>query len=81
MALYFLKASSEFDAANREWEQKPAVQKLWANIKTFISLKYAKENKQNKLTAKNFRANNIDKQAKAVEELSAALTKNHTCQM
>jgi hypothetical protein len=37
MALYFLKASGEFDAAVREWEQKPAAQKTWVNIKTFIS--------------------------------------------
>jgi hypothetical protein len=48
-------------------------------IKTFISLEYAKENKQNKFTAKKFRANNIDERAKATEELIAALTKNHTC--
>jgi hypothetical protein len=81
MALYFLKVSVEFDAAVREWEQKPAAQKTWANIKTFISLEYAKENKQNKLTAKKFRANNIDKQAKTTEELIAALTKNHTHKM
>ncbi len=45
MALYFLKASGKFDAAVREWEQKPAAQKTWGNIKTFISLEYAKENK------------------------------------
>jgi hypothetical protein len=81
MALHFLKASGKFDPVVREWEQKPAAQKTWANIKTFISLEYAKENKQNKLTAKKFRANNIDKQAKATEELIAALTKNHTRQM
>ncbi len=49
--------------------------------KTFISSKYAKENKQNKLTAKKFRANKINKQAEAMEELIAALTENHTCQM
>jgi hypothetical protein len=81
MALYFLKASGEFDAAVREWEQKPAAQKTWSNVKTFISLEYPKENKQNKLTAKKFRANNIDEQAKATEELIAALTKNHTRRM
>jgi hypothetical protein len=81
MALYFLKASGEFDAAVREWEQKPAAQKIWVNIKTFISSEYAKENKQNKLTAKKFSTNNINEQAKATEELIAALTKNHTRQM
>jgi hypothetical protein len=37
--------------------------------------------KQNKLTAKNFKANVIEEQAKAIEELIATLTKNHTCQM
>jgi hypothetical protein len=79
MALYFFKVSGKFNTAVREWEQKPAAQKTWANIKTFISLEYAKENQQNKLTAKKFRANNINKQAKATEELIAALTKNHTC--
>jgi methionine synthase II (cobalamin-independent) len=81
MALYFLKASGEFDAAVREWEQRPAGQKTWQNIKTFISAEYAKENKQNKLTAKNFKANMIKEQAEATEELIAALTKNHTRQI
>jgi hypothetical protein len=57
MALYYLKASGEFDAAIRDQENRPAGQKTWQNIKTFISAEYAKENKQNKLTAKNFKAN------------------------
>jgi hypothetical protein len=52
MVLYYLKASGEFDAAVREWEQRPMGQKTWQNIKTFISTEYTKENKQNKLTAK-----------------------------
>jgi hypothetical protein len=81
MALYFFKASGEFDAAVREWEQRPAGQKTWQSIKTFFSAEYAKENKQNKLTAKNFKANMIEEQAKATEKLIAPLTKNHTCQM
>jgi hypothetical protein len=55
MALYYLKASGEFDTAVRKWEQKPAGQKTWQNIKTFISTEHAKENKQNKLTAKNLK--------------------------
>jgi hypothetical protein len=42
---------------------------------------YAKENKQNKLTAKNFKANMIEEQAKVTEELIAALTEKHTQQM
>jgi hypothetical protein len=67
MALYFLKDLGEFDAVVRNWEQKPAAQKTWANIKTFISAKYTKENKQNTLTAKNFKANNIKEQAKATK--------------
>jgi hypothetical protein len=81
MALYYLKASGEFDAAVRDWENRPAAQKTWQNIKTFISAEHAKENKQNKLTAKNFKANMIEEQAKATEELIAALTKKHTQQM
>jgi hypothetical protein len=44
-------------------------------------VEYAKENKQNKLTAKNFKANMIKEQAEATEELIAALTKNHTRQI
>jgi hypothetical protein len=48
---------------------------------TFISAEYAKENKQNKHTAKRFKANVIQEQAEATEELIAALTKNHTPQM
>jgi hypothetical protein len=78
IALFYLKATGEFDAAVREWEAKPAADKMWANIKTFISTKYAKENKQNKLTSKQFKANAIDEQAEATEELIAALTEAHT---
>ena len=81
MALYYLKASGEFDASVREWEQRPAAQKTWQNIKTFISAEYAKENKQNKLTAKNFKANMIEEQAKATDKLITALTEKHTQQM
>ncbi len=46
MALYHFKASGEFDAAVREWENKPATDKMWVDIKTFISAEYARENKQ-----------------------------------
>ncbi len=81
MVFYYLKASGEFDAAVREWEQRPAGQKTWQNSKTFISTEYAKENKQNKLTAKNLKPNMIKEQAKAMEELIATLTKNHIRQM
>ncbi len=81
MALYYLKVSEEFDASVREWEQRPAAQKTWQNIKIFISAEYAKENKQNKLMAKNFKAYMIEEQAKATEELIAALTAKHTQQM
>ena len=81
IALFYLKATGEFDAAVREWETKPAADKTWTNIKTFISAEYAKENKQNKLTAKQFKANAIDEQAEATEELIAALTETHTKQM
>ena len=81
MALYYFKATGEFDAAVREWEQKSADQKTWTNIKTFISTEYAKENKQNKLTAKNFKVNIIEEQAEVMEELIANLTENHTRQM
>jgi hypothetical protein len=80
MALFYLKASGEFDAAIQEWEQRPVGQKTRQNIKTFISTEYAK-NKQNKLTAKTFKANMIEEQAEAIEELIAALTENHTRQM
>jgi hypothetical protein len=79
--LYYLKAASEFDAACREWEAKSAANKTWQNIKTFISAKYAKENKQNKLTAKHFKANMIEEQAEATEELIATLTETHSCQI
>jgi hypothetical protein len=81
MALFYLKSSGEFNAAVREWKQRPTGQKTWQNIKTFISTEYAKENRQNKLTAKHFKANMIEEQAKATKELIAALTENHTQQM
>ena len=81
IALFQLKATGEFDPAVREWEAKPAAQKTWANIKTFISSEYSKENKQNKLSAKHFKANAIQEQAEASEELIANLTEAHTRQM
>jgi hypothetical protein len=80
-ALYFFKASGKYDAAVREWETKPAADKTWANIKIIISTKHAKENKQNKLTAKQFKANLIEEQAKATKELIANLTEAHAKQM
>ena len=81
MALYYLKASREFNAAVREWENRPAVNKTWQSIKTFISAEHAKGNKQNKLTTKNFKANMIEEQEEATEELIAALTEKHTQQI
>ncbi len=81
MALYYLKASNEYDTAVREWEAKPIADKTWPNIKVFISNEYAKENKQNKLTAKQFKANQMEEQAKTTEELIANLMEAHTKQM
>jgi hypothetical protein len=81
MVIFYLKATGEFDAAVREWEAKPAADKTWANIKSFISTEYAKENKQNKLTARQFKANSIEQQAEATEEIINALTEKHTEQM
>ncbi len=80
-ALYHLKATGEFDAAVCEWDQKPTASKTWSSIKTFISAEYGKENKQNKLTVKQFSANAIQEQAEATEELIATITKTHTRQM
>ena len=42
---------------------------------------FLKENKQNKLTAKQFKANVINEQAEATKELITALTEAHTKQM
>jgi hypothetical protein len=81
MALFYLKASGEYNAAVREWEAKPVADKTWANIKIFISTEYAKENKQNKLTANQSKANLMEEQAEATEELIANLTEAHTKQM
>ncbi len=41
----------------------------------------SRQNKQNKLTAKNFKANMIEEQAEVTEELIATLTEKHTQQM
>ena len=48
----------------RDWENRPADQKTWPNIKSFISAEYAKENKQNKLAVKNFISNMIKESAR-----------------
>jgi hypothetical protein len=71
----------EYDAAVREWESKTGANKTWPTIKRFISTEYAKENKQNKLTAKQFKENLMEEQAKATKKLIANLTKAHTEQM
>jgi hypothetical protein len=81
IALFYLKTTGEFNAAVREWEAKPEADKTWANIKSFISMEYAKENKQNKLTACQFKANATDEQVEATKELIHALTENHRQQM
>ena len=81
MALYYLKSTGEYDAAVREWETKPVATRTWANIKIFMSTEYAKENKQNKQTAKQMKANAIEEQAEATEELIANLTEAHTRQI
>jgi hypothetical protein len=81
MALCHFKASGEFDAAVHEWENKASANKTWSNIKTFISAEYACKNKQNKLTARQFKANAMEEQAEATEDLIAALTENHTRQI
>jgi hypothetical protein len=51
------------------------------NIKTIISVECEKENKQNKLTAKHFKANMMEEQAEATEDLIATLTEMHSCQI
>ncbi len=81
-ALYYSKSTGEFNAVVCEWENKPTANKTWANIKTFISItNYACKNKQNKLTTNQFRANAMEEQSEAMEELIATLTKNHTRQI
>jgi hypothetical protein len=80
MALYYLKRSGEFDVAVREWEAKPLADKMWVNIKVLICTEHARENKHNKLIAKQFRVNAMEEQVEALEELIATLTENLTCQ-
>ncbi len=81
MALYYLKATGEYDLAICKWENKATVDKTWPNIKIFISNDYAKENKQTKISAKQFKANLIKEQAEITEELIKNLTQAHTKQM
>jgi hypothetical protein len=78
MALYHLKATGEFDAAVCKWEQKPTARKMWPNNETFISMQYARQDRQKKRTAKQFSVNAIQEQAEAVEELIATQMKAHT---
>jgi hypothetical protein len=48
---------------------------------SFSTMEYARENKQNKITAKQYKANAMEEQADATEELIANLTKSHMHQM
>jgi hypothetical protein len=68
LAPYYLKAAGEFDAACREWEAIPAVNKTWQNIKTSISAEYSKGNNHNKLTAKHIKVNMMEEQTEATED-------------
>ncbi len=77
MALCNLKATGEFGTVVRKWEQKHTASKTWPNINTFISMEYVRENKQKKLTAKQFSVNAIQEQA-ATEELIATLSPHRT---
>jgi hypothetical protein len=61
-------------------EQTNSQQNMDKN-KTFISTEYACKSKQNKLTTKQFRANGMEEQAVAIEELITTLPKNHTRQI
>ena len=81
MALFYLKATGEYNPAVREWENKTAANKTWAIIKVFISNEFAKENKQTKVTAKQFKANLIEEQAEFTEELINNLMQAHTKQI
>jgi len=72
MALYYIKASGKFDVAVHEWENKPAADKTWINIK--LSL-------QRNMLAKISKTSLIEEQAEMTEELIATLTENHTRQM
>ncbi len=65
----------------QEWEANPAATRTLQNIKSFMLAEYAKENKRNKLTAKQLRANAIEEQTNATEELIANLTETHTPQI
>ena len=44
--------TGNFNAAAREWEQKPDSEKTWSNIKVFINGEYCKAKKNGVLTAK-----------------------------
>jgi hypothetical protein len=48
-----------------------------------LSLQWStqEKKKQNKFTAKQYKANAMEEQAEATEELIANLTESHTCQM
>ncbi len=81
MALYYFKNTGEYDAAVREWEAKPVATKTWTNIKLFMSTEYAKESKKNKQSANQLKADAIEEQAEATEELIANLTEVHTRQV
>ena len=78
MALYYLKSTGEYDAAVREWEAKPVAIRTWANIKLFMSAEYAKENKQNKQTAKQLKANAIEEHKVKPQKNSLQISRKHT---
>ena len=76
IALFHLKATGEFDVVNG----RPNLRRIKIGRTSKLSSEYAKENIQNKLTAKQFKVNALVEQAETTEELIATLTESHTKQ-
>ena len=83
-ALKAFKDAGEYDAAVREWEAKPEVDKTWDNVKKMITSEYSKYQRQHSTSAKSLgygAANSIEDYAALTEEVVATLTEEHSKDM
>ena len=83
-ALKAFKDAGDYDAAVREWEARPDVEKTWDNVKKMITSEYSKYQRQHTTTAKSQgygSANALDEYAALTEEVVAAITEEHAKEM
>lgn len=74
----------DYDTVVREWEANAEVDKTWANVRTMITSKYSKYQRQHTTNAKSLgygSANALEDYTAMMEEVVAALMEEHAKDM